>query len=673
MSNKANDYGQLFCQAVDTIVKERLSNINYDKTILCTIEEVKDKEKGRYLVSYTDAKFEAYALNDVKYTKGSQVYVQIPNSDWNEIKFIIAKKTEDANIPVNYYYPFDRYIDITGNIVEESKTGYLIANGSELSYSIWSYTPKAGEFNGYTRLGIQAGFRSWLAEDRVISGSYGLRLRVKIGQDETYYDFKLDSSDMIGDPYNFDTYFQQEKLFNIADLTDITAMELQFYQSKDFKTATGKELSDLDENLFVKDVYISFGYDAEEIDSDAVVLYSPSALTYSFDSPTKKNTKELYARWIYNLKQVNEGFNEIDYTLKWYRYKLGANSPEIPYSGIDWELYSTQTVQEGEIAEADVEFNKITFDPNPANAYERFKVLVSYTDKDGHSIQKQSSIFTFSNESEVVSEITRDALTALTIECKDGSNGNYMIYNLGGGILDSADSNKERGLQLFFHGEPLTQAESVEWIVPTNSTMLKVKDKILYRTFDEWEVDENASQLKYQIKNSYNQNYSNNTIQCKVVINKVVYTATKEFTFGPAGTAGSNYTLLLDFNDTNVKAIPCKDAGTDDEQFKIIARLYDFAGKEIEDFTDTFPVTWKLLAYPNAASGLEIETTQAAINTLTIDYKTLTMSDLYFVSATIQQKIDDKKTRSLTAYLPIPLYKWQEGNSVQYDHIQGAT
>jgi hypothetical protein len=248
-----------------------------------------------------------------------------------------------------------------------------------------------------------------------------------------------------------------------------------------------------------------------------------------------------------------------------------------------------------------------------------------------------------------------------------------MIYNLGGSILDSADSNKERGLQLFFHGEPLTQAESVEWIVPTNSTMLKVKDKILYRTFDEWEVDENASQLKYQIKNSYNQNYSNNTIQCKVVINKVVYTATKEFTFGPAGTAGSNYTLLLDFNDTNVKAIPCKDAGTDDEQFKIIARLYDFAGKEIEDFTDTFPVTWKLLAYPNAASGLEIETTQAAINTLTIDYKTLTMSDLYFVSATIQQKIDDKKTRSLTAYLPIPLYKWQEGNSVQYDHIQGAT
>jgi hypothetical protein len=75
MSNKANDYGQLFCQAVDTIVKERLSNINYDQTILCTIEEVKDKEKGRYLVSYTDAKFEAYALNDVKYTKGSQVYV----------------------------------------------------------------------------------------------------------------------------------------------------------------------------------------------------------------------------------------------------------------------------------------------------------------------------------------------------------------------------------------------------------------------------------------------------------------------------------------------------------------------------------------------------------------------------------------------------------------------
>jgi hypothetical protein len=33
-----------------------------------------------------------------------------------------------------------------------------------------------------------------------------------------------------------------------------------------------------------------------------------------------------------------------------------------------------------------------------------------------------------------------DALQALTINCEDNSFGNYLIYDLGGKILDTADS-----------------------------------------------------------------------------------------------------------------------------------------------------------------------------------------------------------------------------------------
>jgi hypothetical protein len=78
------DYGQLFCEAVDTIVKERLSNIKFDNTVLCTVIDIKDKTQGKYMVSYSEAKFEAYARGEDVFNKGDSVYVQIPGGDWNE-------------------------------------------------------------------------------------------------------------------------------------------------------------------------------------------------------------------------------------------------------------------------------------------------------------------------------------------------------------------------------------------------------------------------------------------------------------------------------------------------------------------------------------------------------------------------------------------------------------
>jgi hypothetical protein len=158
MSDNKTNYGELFCEAVDTIIKERLTNISFDTTILCEVEEIIDKDKGRYLVSYTNTKFEAHSLNENKYAVGNQVYVEIPNGDWNERKFIKAKKTEDETIPVNYQYPFDRYVDITGNILKNVDiSGMLMANdpdAEETSTLLATHTVFDGSLNNFTRLGI---------------------------------------------------------------------------------------------------------------------------------------------------------------------------------------------------------------------------------------------------------------------------------------------------------------------------------------------------------------------------------------------------------------------------------------------------------------------------------------------------------------------------------------
>ena len=69
------DYGELFCEAVDTIIQERLSQVSFDKTILCTITDDSLRSQGIYTVSENEKTvFEAYS-SDTSYRKNNNVYV----------------------------------------------------------------------------------------------------------------------------------------------------------------------------------------------------------------------------------------------------------------------------------------------------------------------------------------------------------------------------------------------------------------------------------------------------------------------------------------------------------------------------------------------------------------------------------------------------------------------
>ena len=70
------NYGEVLCEAVDTIIKERLNGISFDKTILCTIIDDSDRNNGRYIVSENGSltKFEAYSEN-IKLRENDNVYV----------------------------------------------------------------------------------------------------------------------------------------------------------------------------------------------------------------------------------------------------------------------------------------------------------------------------------------------------------------------------------------------------------------------------------------------------------------------------------------------------------------------------------------------------------------------------------------------------------------------
>jgi hypothetical protein len=145
----------------------------------------------------------------------------------------------------------------------------------------------------------------------------------------------------------------------------------------------------------------------------------------------------------------------------------------------------------------------------------------------------------------------------------------------------------------------LTNAESIEWIIPRHNSMILIDDEFvgadtgakleelndenfyhIFRYGNKLEAYDivNQNTQRYRIRSFYSQTYSNNTIQCKVVKDGVTYLAVKELSFGPAGTNGSDYTFVLDFEKgDSAVTFDNKSLAT-----TVRARLYDHAGKELD-------------------------------------------------------------------------------------------
>ena len=702
------NYGEVLCQAVDEIVQKRLEGVSYDQTILCTIIDDDKKAEGLYIVSNNGTvKFEAYSDN-TSYRKNDNVYVHIPGGDWNQQKTIVSKKTNKKDEPFIYKRPFETLVDITGNVIAEAISAKgLTANDEEtMSILLWE---KAEILSSYTRLGIQAGFKSLLNPFydndgniyNVDSGDYGLKLTLTTKQDKTSeesedvvsdYVIYLNCEDMNGNPYDFQTYYIQEKVVDISQIGTITSMKLEFYQTPGTFKSGDKILPYKDflenkllPNLFVSEPYVSLGYDTADFEDEKILVYTLDTSTYSRNS--EKNFKDIQLRWIHKLddgtfKSIGPN-EEMEFEVRWYKFELGHSSAD-EYSGVYWKNWSKQehyygagTDQWNNYVIIDEEYsalanNDTSLNPNFFNTKlivdsgmqnEQIKAIIIYNGK-----PYRSNILKFENENEVVNKATIDAIQALSIQCDDNTYGNYRIYGQNGQLLDQADARKPRTWIPYFRsaaaGEDvapteLFEAEEVEWIIPTKNTMLKVEP-----IGEHWYEDNNDKRLHvikktkdfhlpYTINSYYSQNYSDNTIQCKIVKNGITYTAVKEHTFGPSGTMGSDCTFVLDF-EGNAVALT---VGDTDTAVIVVAKLYDYENNEVE-ITAENEIDWDW-----KTSDENIELIKDGIRAeLKLNASSIT-TNYNILQASI--KWGDG---SLTAYLPIPIR-----TSTDYAYISGAT
>lgn len=396
----------------------------FDKTITCTIVDDSDKDNGRYRVTDGSSKFIAYSETKTFRNKDI-VYVTVPKGDFGEQKVIIGKKTEVEEEPFNYVRPFDNFLSCTNNIWKNIDFDGLTAAGrdenatpqaSELKKSFEDFE---NHYKGFTHLGIKANFKSLLAAEQISSGNYGIRLEMKcVVKDvhptgeyqyilvtsaeeekvEQYYIwnetdkryeattatpdnnennltlykqsehktikkiFDLSCQDMLGNPFAFEIFSNQEKVFDISDIEDILALDIYFYQNGEFKTKIGKDLPIAKiANLFVSDINILFGYSLQDIDDEFVQLFTTDSLNYQHTNDTEENRKNIDLRWAHKVGDKLQVFTK-DNLEAWYDEIFDRNEQDnTPY-----ELLIDSSPQQIE--------NRHYYTPKPETDFNRFYI-----------------------------------------------------------------------------------------------------------------------------------------------------------------------------------------------------------------------------------------------------------------------------------------------------------
>ena len=631
------DYGEIFCEAVEEVVRTQLRGLKYDLTQVCQVDDVSERNKGIYWVSTDAARFKAYSMTQ-NYEVGDTVYVTTPNNDATQQKIIIGKKVIGTQQDITYVMPFNNIKNVTGNIIEGSREVGRLANGSFTGRDTLIWETDRFE-TGFTRLGLQGSFRSQVAD--AVEGSYGLKLelcaRGTTDEIKTVATFYLDADDMYGNPYNFDGYYPQQKVFDISALAGFDIMRLYFYQGQDFKDRDGNAITATDafgnglkENLFVNDLYICLGYDIKDIYSDGLILYSNDGPLYDMTP----RAKTISWRFIQSLKdqkiKLTTEASKLPSDYKIWLFKENLNAPFSDLAGAGWEV-----VRYGNNPLTNFQDYQFTTDSDLQQV--RYKALIVYNSR----VIYESNILEFINTVDAVAAKVDKMMNSFYIYFYDKSNGIYDLYD--NKLAASNDANRIRYLFPAFKNvdneiEYITGVDRVKWIVPKDNTMISLivperLDEMIsieysfpnkdYTTLEEYleeryfkEYGDKAPNyyiyngsyyvyffhpksetgrdqcIKYTIKQNLNTRYTNNTIYCEIQHNNQILKREAHLTFDEK-----------QVNDYNVEIsfVGEEDRFTvDDWDLKnnvaikkaIVAKLFGPDGEEVGADKLTFSWSW---------------------------------------------------------------------------------
>ena len=195
-------------------------------TIEAVIESVVDVEKGIYTANYLNNKIQVYSAGST-YKEKQQVYVLVPNGDFTKKKIIISAiddEPKDTTEQGNKEFVF-----ASNNIIADGDMPYSLCSYKNNSFTwealkainsnlLYSYSKKQKTY----KLGCH--IRTSLPSEQIIKrGYYYLKFSysIMIGGESMPQEVILDINNILGNPYQLNTWTEQGIIFSIPEDAEI--------------------------------------------------------------------------------------------------------------------------------------------------------------------------------------------------------------------------------------------------------------------------------------------------------------------------------------------------------------------------------------------------------------------------------------------------------------------
>ena len=356
MALSIQEISEAFLQSMEIIAAKETEKSNKRGTFeKATIVDSSNHDRGIYTVYNGSAKYIATCTNE-NLIEGMQVIIFIENGDFTGEKIIIDRCLSTDTHAELLDSPLSRcalsnYDLIESSVLEDKNKAIIIPNNSYNVDEIpeKTYDPEEiiifeknniendnASFQQNQYLGISADFKTAIAGLSPVSGDYGISVKITYNRENNpTVTYNLSAkTEMIGNIYNFNTFFPQAALYAL-EKESIKSIKAVLFQGNDF-TSADEDISPIDfknGNIFVENISIRFGKDgAADSELDDVSLVTKDMLIYDTLESDSENQKAINLKWQFKNKEsttyweINDmsDFKEaigLDvFKIHWYRF-----------------------------------------------------------------------------------------------------------------------------------------------------------------------------------------------------------------------------------------------------------------------------------------------------------------------------------------------------------------
>ena len=428
----SEQYSNELLSAMSIIANRAVETAGYDKTIKATIVQCQDATIERYKVQYQDGYWTAYGNGaGVSYTKGTPVYILIPNGDMSQRKTILGSVKQLGINYINIPTQENKYSENGNNILTKQKSKYELCSyktekqvifGGENNTDDISISLRAASTYIKQSSHLKCSFRvqTKIPIDQRYSGNYGIKF---------YLDFKdrttnsivtrqyiFDTYLMTGNPYLYNNTVLQTASFQIDGPRFEKISKIELFVENFPNAGTGIQPNDIFiSNLDIKGVTL---LSQEQMDKVSLSFVAKKGYIFT-DNGNKDQSRKIQAVVRVLGKTVTDVAGQ-DLKFYWFVQNISITQNSIyynKYGGSGWRClnkYKVLKTNEGKPTKIEFNSGSSSFSVKKEDVLiknQKYKCVVLYGDT---ILQKE---FTMINDAAGYTiNITSDKGTSFTLD-----------------------------------------------------------------------------------------------------------------------------------------------------------------------------------------------------------------------------------------------------------------